>query len=74
MLKTLMEQAMRAATREFGSEGSTLISCVGCGNVIYPSGSVIRLFSKENREGQVIMISDLTTIRLPMSRNLAGIV
>ena len=58
MLKTLMEQAMRAATREFGSEGSTLISCVGCGNVIYPSGSVIRLFSKENREGQVIMISD----------------
>ena len=66
MSKALMEKSARAAARELGPDGKTVISCVRYGNVMYSRGSVIPLFIRQIRDGNPITITEPTMTRFLM--------
>ena len=66
MSKALMEKTARAAARELGPDGTTVISCVRYGNVMYSRGSVIPLFIRQIREGQTITLTEPSMTRFLM--------
>lgn len=66
MTKALMEKLAQAAAREVGTAGSTTISCVRYGNVMYSRGSVIPLFIRQITSGQPITVTEPTMTRFLM--------
>ncbi len=66
MTKALMEKTARAAARELGPDGKTIISSVRYGNVMYSRGSVIPLFINQIKQGKPITITEPTMTRFLM--------
>jgi UDP-N-acetylglucosamine 4,6-dehydratase/5-epimerase len=68
MTKALMEKVAQAASRNI-TEGSTVISSVRYGNVMYSRGSVIPLFIKQLKEGKPITVTEpgMTRFMLALS-------
>jgi len=66
MSKALMEKVAQAAARSTGN-GTTKISCVRYGNVMYSRASVIPLFIKQIKEGKSLTITEPTMTRFMLS-------
>lgn len=66
MSKAMMEKLAQAAARELGPNGTTKISCVRYGNVMYSRGSVIPLFIDQIKAGRDITITEPNMTRFLM--------
>lgn len=71
--KALMEKVAKSAARELGTRGTTTISCVRYGNVLYSRGSVVPLFISQLRAGRPITITEPTMTRflMPLDQSVA---
>lgn len=66
MTKALMEKTAQAATRDLGSEDTT-VSCVRYGNVMHSRGSVIPRFIQQIRRGGPLTITEPTMTRFMLA-------
>lgn len=64
--KAMMEKVAQAAAREIGVNGTTTISCVRYGNVMYSRGSAIPLFIRQIKTGTPITVTEPTMTRFLM--------